>query len=536
MITNDYELDLDAFSTWFLENREEQIELANNWVTDNDVLREQFLNEWPLERLETMTIDEYVTGKGAQNKSLCYEIEHGKFKNLYLSILGGSAGKFGIYWSKKHEAYCDQNNRPIAESDVSYHFNKLRKDLVEIIYAGINRDFTGPVLKNVPPFNSFFGKTATIIKLLCTYSPKGTYSGINTASDRVKIWDKVAPAQVDGWVYRQNYEITQGIINKYPELKGDSLGWVLWGFREFTYNKITQVEPVIDIEVNYEKNLSNILVSNYNIVLRGAPGTGKTYLAKQIAADIISNGSTTVFNDLSDEEKGRFGFVQFHPSYDYTDFVEGLRPKKNGDGFYLQTGVFTEFVNQAKINLASGKNDHFVFVIDEINRGEISKIFGELFYSIDPGYRGDINGVRTQYANLHDNPTEKFYIPKNVYIIGTMNDIDRSVDTFDFAMRRRFTFIEITADQSAKAMLKNIEIVDQMQRLNNAIVEIGELTTDYHIGASYFIDLVAAETDSNDAPLWNNKLQPLLKDYFRGESKAEDKLRQIEEEYFGKDV
>lgn len=84
-----------------------------------------------------------------------------------------------------------------------------------------------------------------------------------------------------------------------------------------------------------------------------------------------------------------------------------------------------------------------MFIIDEINRGEISKIFGELFFSIDPGYRGHKEGVYTQYANLHENPEEKFYIPNNVYIIGTMNDIDRSVDTFDFAMRRRFTFLEI---------------------------------------------------------------------------------------------
>ncbi|WP_153047908.1 AAA family ATPase, partial [Streptococcus suis] len=93
-------------------------------------------------------------------------------------------------------------------------------------------------------------------------------------------------------------------------------------------------------------------------------------------------------------------------------------------------------------------NKPYVFIIDEINRGEMSKIFGELFFSLDPSYRGPKGAVFTQYANLHKNPTEKFYIPENVYIIGTMNDIDRSVDTFDFAMRRRFTFIEITAEQS----------------------------------------------------------------------------------------
>lgn len=103
-------------------------------------------------------------------------------------------------------------------------------------------------------------------------------------------------------------------------------------------------------------------------------------------------------------------------------------------------------------------------------RAEISKIFGELFFSIDPGYRGHKEGVYTQYANLHENPEEKFYIPNNVYIIGTMNDIDRSVDTFDFAMRRRFTFLEIKAEDSAQNMLTQEKTKELMTRLNEAIV------------------------------------------------------------------
>ena len=96
----------------------------------------------------------------------------------------------------------------------------------------------------------------------------------------------------------------------------------------------------------------------------------------------------------------------------------------------------------------------YIFIIDEINRGEISKIFGELFFAIDPGYRGRAGEISTQYANLHADPDEKFYIPENVYIIGTMNDIDRSVDSFDFAMRRRFRFVELRADERLE-MLTN---------------------------------------------------------------------------------
>ena len=110
-----------------------------------------------------------------------------------------------------------------------------------------------------------------------------------------------------------------------------------------------------------------------------------------------------------------------------------------------------------------------MFVIDEINRGEISKIFGELFFSIDPGYRGEERyGISTQYSNLHNDSREKFYIPDNVYIIGTMNDIDRSVDSFDFAMRRRFRFIEVKAEDTLNmwnGILKEEHIEEATQRL-----------------------------------------------------------------------
>ena len=315
----------------------------------------------------------------------------------------------------------------------------------------------------------------------------------------------------------------------------------------------------------YRNPYSDKLIESRNIIFRGAPGTGKTYLAREIAADIISDGYFDDFSMLTDEQKEQVEFVQFHPSYDYSDFVEGLRPKINADasmGFELKDGIFKRFVERARKNyensqksqetveketsaqesiadffssiefgvdtfetvnknvfaVTSADDEHievaipgnatvnklrlntdelrqmlesdttftkvrdvtaffgkkfatqaysydfalykeiikkkpapvsrqaiapeklkkYIFIIDEINRGEISKIFGELFFALDPGYRGPAGAVSTQYANLHTDPSKKFYIPENVYIIGTMNDIDKSVDSFDFAMRRRF--------------------------------------------------------------------------------------------------
>ena len=161
---------------------------------------------------------------------------------------------------------------------------------------------------------------------------------------------------------------------------------------------------------------------------------------------------------------------------------------------------------------------NFVFIIDEINRGEISEIFGELFFSIDPGYRGEKGSVFTQYANLHET-NDKFYIPENVYIIGTMNDIDRSVDTFDFAMRRRFRFVEVTAESQLE-MLDDVlgdkaeEAKIRLRNLNAAIENVQELNSHYHIGPSYFLKL--KDVDFDYELLWSDYLKPLLEDYLRG--------------------
>lgn len=174
--------------------------------------------------------------------------------------------------------------------------------------------------------------------------------------------------------------------------------------------------------------------------------------------------------------------------------------------------------------------------IDLLKQSKTSLIIegvGELFFAIDPGYRGRSGEISTQYSNLHPNPDEKFYIPENVYIIGTMNDIDRSVDSFDFAMRRRFRFVELRADERLEmlALLENEELeaeaIRRMAALNKEIAAVEDLNENYQIGASYFLKLKTLDFDQ----LWTDYLQPLLQEYIQGMYDEEGIMKRFAKAY-----
>lgn len=310
------------------------------------------------------------------------------------------------------------------------------------------------------------------------------------------------------------------------------------------YYNIKSCIKLLDME-QYQQ----LLINNKNLILTGAPGTGKTYLAKEIAESFGAIGE-------------RYGFVQFHPSFDYSDFIEGLRPIKSANsceiGFERKDGIFMAFCRKALKAYQNSENKadapKYVFVIDEINRGEMSKIFGELFFSVDPGYRGAEGRISTQYSNLwteediYDDTLEgddkyKFYIPENVYIIGTMNDIDRSVESMDFAMRRRFAFKEVKADSRVEMIyesnvLKSYyeDIRSRMNNLNLCILTVQGLSSAYQIGASYYLKLKnyledEKLTDSSWENLWENHIYGLLFEYLRGVPDLDKQLRTLQKAY-----
>ena len=323
-----------------------------------------------------------------------------------------------------------------------------------------------------------------------------------------------------------------------------------------TYQSIIQWLTIINHKI-IMNTYKTLLENNFNLILTGAPGTGKTYLAKQIAAQMILGkeyDEKTAPKEEKDKMDEQCDFVQFHPSYDYTDLIEGLRPIDDGAGnisFRREDGIFMKFCRKAlnayhKAEEEKEEAPKYVFIIDEINRGELSKIFGELFFSIDPGYRGENGKVKTQYCNLwkeadYFGGSKFFFIPENVYIIGTMNDIDRSVESMDFAMRRRFAFREILASDRMD-MIKECDklspfyesIERRMINLNLCLLTIQGLTTAYQIGAAYFLKLknYLENGELNWENLWTNHLYGLLFEYLRGLPNADDDLKKLRRAYF----
>jgi len=389
--------------------------------------------------------------------------------------------------------------------------------------------------------------------------------------------------QVFSWLIRE------GIIPTYPAEQDQD-----WFSKNIFLLKIINAEFSDELRDNktdgfylsqfvwllYE-NLSNPFSLKKQIVKYGAPGTGKTYQARQQTSLLFDIWKEEFAPNSSLTHRSQIGLIQFHPSFSYEDFMEGLRPVLDRNGVVqlrLQNGVFKEFCRNAgkweidvcglgldrnwesitidelrpyreklsgahwqyifemsdSSKLVSSAVPPFFFIIDEVNRAELSRVFGELMYCLE--YRGVKGSIKTQYANLNNDQTGMlqtdqgylFFIPTNIYLIGTMNTIDRSVESFDFALRRRFRWEEVTPDtwilryHLSKFCKTWVPLADSLEQLNAQIAKEPLLGHDYQIGHAYLMNLkyttslTVAEVRER---VWGDCIRPLLQEYLRGTGK-----------------
>ena len=311
----------------------------------------------------------------------------------------------------------------------------------------------------------------------------------------------------------------------------------------------------ICIEETDIKNISDLLTTgNKAVILWGPPGTGKTYESEQVVKELLEVKVDENFEEkylfskgyMNRNEKGYYEIVQFHPNYTYQDFIGGISPKLRGNNvsYELREGIFKKFCDTA--NKDENKNKKFIFIIDEINRAELSAVFGELLYALE--YRG-------KPINL-PHFKSPFTIPSNIYIIGTMNNVDKSLVTFDLALRRRFGFFKLMPKlEVIKDVLSEVideeslsKYYDKCEKLNKDIVIKLDLGENYQIGQAYFLKIRDfLEKNENEEfienqnitsfeleKLWIYNLEPLLEEYLGmsiEDNEVMSKLKSLKEEF-----
>lgn len=505
---NESMINLDCFESY----KSYFYDLEERWVSEDVIVSHdisEFLKDYPLDYIKDMKPEQYVVGLGKDNTSLCYDIEFGKYKGI-IGIGGGNALKFGIYYSKDEKSYKYKNEL--------INIDDIWPDFISQLYSFLKEADSIDSIEKNNKYPLLKGMGMVLGKLTYIYNPD-MYLGIASRKSLRKLMDYFDyPFSKSAEVYELSRDLKSNILKDLPELGNygpSCIGNSLWWFLNDCINEDDEEIDLVDDEYS-EMSLTEIIKTPrtrklypLNFILYGAPGTGKTYSTSEYAVGIIENFDINKTNMSRNEitekyrhyiDKGQIVFTTFHQNYGYEEFIQGLRPDTSSNelSFKVCDGVFKSIADKA---LRDDQND-YVIIIDEINRGNISRVFGELITLIEEDKRwGEANEM---YATLPYG--EPFTVPNNLYIIGTMNSADKSISLVDTALRRRFNFIEKSPDLD---LIVDVELRKVVNALNEYIVK--ELrSSDLVIGHSFFIGKTVKDLDT----IMNEQIIPLLYEYF----------------------
>jgi len=505
---------------------------------------EELLSDWQKYKKEinsnSFSLDNYTNRLG--NKTaimpggyLCNFLERST-SELLGSSKPGTAKSFGVKLNSNDTYYLNQEDQKAPVEDALKKFEKDIKPLIKKVTAGLGiKEKIDVVERSDYSAKQILRKLAVLDHLgdfLFMYSDEMIDSLYDIFFKEPNTANKLSNLHKNNAIRDCANQLLD--IKKEDNVESILLSYFLW--------KYANTQSIVDLDTP-------------NAILYGPPGTGKTYAIKN-SLDFICQG-----------DRSRYEFVQFHPSFTYEDFIEGIKPKgvsKDGNiKFELVNGIFKEFCIKAKNDPAQD----YYFVVDEINRANLSAVFGEALLCLEKDYRHDPSNsdstlVKTQYSTLiaeiikedsskknlayvlHDNGDVEFGVPKNLFFIGMMNDVDKSIDAFDLALRRRFKWIRKDCDydvidqntnhQSGSQFSNIDDYITNCKNLNHYISNDLGLGKSYEFGHSFFMKISAITnrkeiSSTNMETLFNLHLRPTLKEYLRAifsESELDSKLNE----------